>query len=235
MINPRTPILRIITSVADLTTNMFHRPSTSHQERKLFPCDWCHALFTHDTTLYVHQRHECRRRSRYYCEVCPRSFLTPGFLKLHVETQHEPLLCDICPFRCYERAELAHHMRVHNQREAEWVHRRRNLRKRKNVRCTVCQCNIGRTLPQSKDPLTEVTIKVDSTSSVSEVNIKLEPSSDDHQQKTNIERYRETGDIIYLEQTMKEILTEAPGLLEKWYEETYEKPFPLSTNRNPNE
>ena len=220
---------------------MSSRPFTSHHESKFFPCDWCHALFTHDSALYIHQRHECHRRlnyTRYSCKVCPRSFLTPGFLKMHMETQHLPLLCDVCPFRCYERAELVQHLRVHNQRETSWVHRRRSQRKRKNVQCTVCKCSMsygGKALSQPKDPLTEVTIKVESTSSVSEVKIKLEPGSDEHRKKTNIERYRETGDIVYLEHTMKEILEEAPGLLKMWYEKTFERPFPLSTDRNHNE
>ena len=198
---------------------MSDQPSTSHHGRKFLPCDWCNAIFTHDSALYIHQRHECLHRTRYTCKICPRSFYTPGFLQMHMETRHEPLLCDHCPFKCYECAEFVHHMRVHDKWETVWAHRRRSQRKRKNVQCTVCQCNMsyfGKTLSQPKEaPLTEVRIKVESTSPVSEVSIKLEPGSGEHRRKGNLERYRETGDLSYIEQTMKKILLEAPGLLKR--------------------
>ena len=219
---------------------MSSRPYTPHHESKLFPCEWCHALFIHDSELYIHQRHECHRKpnyTRYPCKACPRSFYSQSSLQMHMES-HLQLLCDVCPFRCYGQAELIQHLRVHNQRETNWVHRRRSQRKRKNVQCTVCKCSLsygGKALSPPKDPRTEVTIKVESTSSVSEVKIKLEPSSDEYRRKTNIERFRETGDMVYLEHTMKEILEGAPGLLKMWYEKTFERPFPLSTDRDPDE
>ena len=76
---------------------------------------------------------------------------------------------------------------------------------------------------------------MESTSPVSEVNIKLEPGSGEHRRKENLEMYRETGDLSYIEQTMKKILVEAPGLLKRWFEETFEYPFPLRTDLNHNE
>ena len=95
---------------------------------------------------------------------------------------------------------------------------------------------VGKTLSQPKEaPLTEVRIKVESTSPVSEVKIKLEPGSGEYRRKGNLERYRETRDLSYLEQTMKEILVEAPGLLKRWFEETLKYPFPLRTDLNHNE
>ncbi|CAG4969619.1 unnamed protein product [Colias eurytheme] len=92
--------------------------STKHVQKR-FPCTECGKVYHKKTTLNNHYNLVHLKKSKNYCELCDKYFLTGNRLRGHKATTHDGLpkpktkMCSICGRAFHTNRILQNHMRTH--------------------------------------------------------------------------------------------------------------------------
>lgn len=95
-----------------------------HEKWRLpkFHCIFCKKICTYKANFEDHLRSHTQERP-FTCKLCPREFSSRASKSVHVKRVHCPnrplrFKCHFCPKRCYDKGDLAHHLRTHTGEKA---------------------------------------------------------------------------------------------------------------------